>query len=154
MSTAPTGTPNASTATALAVYGPTPGSDLEGRDVRGDAAAVLRDDLAGGPPQVQAASVVAETLPLAQDVGRRGGREGLDRREPRDEALPALGGTGSLGLLRHGLRHEDRVRVRRAPEGQRPTALRVPAEDGRAQLGRDRRAIGHERQDTERDAAG
>ena len=45
------------------------------------------------------------------------------------EAFPVLCGARGLGLLGHRLGDEDRVRVARAAEGERPAALGVPGED-------------------------
>ena len=90
------------------------------------------DDDPGGTPQREAASVVTETLPRTQDIGRRGRGERLDRREPRHEALPVLGRARGLRLLGHELGHEDRVRIVRSPERQRPSPLPVPGQDALA----------------------
>ena len=81
------------------------------------------------PPQGERAPVVAETLPLAQDIGGRGRRQRLDRREALDEALPMRCGAFGLGLLGHRLGDEDRVRVAGPAERERPAMPRVPAED-------------------------
>ncbi len=124
-----------------------PGQRLELGDAGRDVAAVLLDDDACGPPQREGPPVVAETGPSAQDVGWGGVGEGLHGREAGHEPLPVLGSAGGLGLLGHRLRHEDRVRIGRAPEGERPAALRVPGEDGVARLERDLGDSGHEVED-------
>ena len=110
---------------------------LEYRDIRGHATAVLRDDLTCRQPQVPAAAVVAETLPLPQHVGERRGRERLDRRESRHEPFPPLRCAGRLRLLRHRLRDEDRVRIGRPAERQGSTARGVPVEDRVTRRGRE-----------------
>src|SRR5437867_10633388 len=78
----------------------------------------VRDDLTGGTVQVEGAAVVAESLPGADRVTRRRGRERLRARpavEPgqviRDHAL-------RVRLLEHHLRDEDRVGIARAPPGK------------------------------------
>ena len=100
---------------------------LERLDRVGDAPAVLVADDRRRPPQGECAPVVAETLPLAKDVGGRSGRERLDGREARHEALPMRCGARGLGLLGHRLGDEDRVRVGGPAERERPAMPRVPA---------------------------
>ena len=116
VSTAPTGSPNASAATARAVYGPTPGQRLEVGQIGRHAASELVDDPSRRAPQVERAPVVAEALPRPEDIGRRGGGQRLDRREPVHEPGPRVTRPGGLRLLGHRLGHEDRVRVRAAAE--------------------------------------
>ena len=138
-STAPTGAPNASAATARAVYGPTPGSASRSATDDGHPSAVLRRDHQRGAPQVQRPPVVAEALPRPEHVGRSRGGQGGHRREPGDEPLPIGRRASGLRLLGHRLGHEDRVRVARASERERPAALRVPGEDRVAGSGGERR---------------
>ena len=137
VSTAPTGVPNASAATARAVYGPTPGQRLEVGQIGRHAAAELVDDPPRRAPQVERAPVVAEALPRPEDIGRRGRCERLHRREPIHEAGPRVTRPGGLRLLGHRLRHEDRVRVRAAPERKGSGSRDVPVEDRVAERGRE-----------------
>ena len=64
------------------------------------------------------APVVAEALPLDDDVGRRCGRERLDGRPSLEPALVAWDDAIDLRLLEHHLRDEDRVRVARSAPRQ------------------------------------
>ena len=80
VSTGSTSRPNAKLPTAAAVYGPTPGSS-----VRSSGQPPLGDD-ARCRVKRHRAPVVAEPLPLEDDLGGGGGRQGLDGRpalEPR-----------------------------------------------------------------------
>ena len=119
VSTAPTGIPNASAATARAVYGPTPGRASQGGQLARDPPAVIGHDRprralqvdrragcsqvpatrAGRPPAVAAAS--------DPTVGKR-----------VMNAVHASRGPRGLRLLGHRLRHEDRVRIAGAAERQ------------------------------------
>ena len=137
VSTAPTGIPNASAATARAVYGPTPGQRLEVGQIGRHAAAELVDDPSRRAPQVERAPVVAEALPRPEDIGRRRGGQRLDGREPVHEAGPRVTRPGGLRLLGHRLGHEDRVRVRAAAEREGSGARDVPVEDRVAERGRE-----------------
>ena len=125
-------------ATARAVYGPTPGNASSAATSDGTRPAVLVDDEPRGAPQVERATVVAEPLPGPQDVGGRDIGQRLDRREQGHERDPRLTRPGRLGLLGHRLGDEDRVRVGRATERQRPAARRIPGEDGIADCDGDR----------------
>ena len=90
----------------------------------------LGRDLLRGTMEIQAAAVVAEPLPLPDDVRRRSSGERCDCRPPlqpgeitRDHAL-------DLRLLQHHLRDEDRVRVLRPPPWQVASVLCKPGEQG------------------------
>ena len=106
-------------------------------EARWDGSAVLRGDDARRPLEVERAPVVAETAPGAEDIGRRSIGEALDCREGRHEDRPLFGDARDLGLLRHHLRHEDRVRIPLAAERERSPASVVPGKDRRLGLGRD-----------------
>src|SRR5919106_1136088 len=79
-------------------------------------------DPAGSAVQAQAAAVVPEPLPLADDVGWRRLREGLDRRPALEPGGVTRYDPRNLGLLEHDLADEDRVRV------ARPAPRKVAAE--------------------------
>ncbi len=105
---------------------------------------MLVADDASGTPQCERASVIAEALPLAEDVGRRGVRELFDGGKPRHEAFPSSSGAFRLRLLRDDFGHKDRVGIARSPEGERPTVYRVPVEDRVADIRDERRDMVHD----------
>ena len=89
----------------------------------------FRDPL-GGTVEVDGATVVAEPLPLADDLRPGRGREGLGGRPalepvqvPRDDAL-------HLRLLEHDLADEDRVRIACPPPRQVASLECVPVAEG------------------------
>jgi hypothetical protein len=72
----------------------------------------------GSPKAIEAAPVVAEPLPGADDIGRLGRRERFDARPALEPCEVAGHDALDLRLLQHHLRDEDRVRVARPPPGQ------------------------------------
>src|SRR5262249_34583555 len=88
---------------------------------------VRRDD-AGGAVKVEAASVVTEPLPLADDVRRRCVRERVDGRPPLKPGEEARDDALDLRLLQHDLGDEDRVRVARLAPGKITALRREPSQ--------------------------
>ena len=137
VSTAPTGSPERQRRDGPRGIRPDSGQRLEVGQIGRHPAAELVDDPVRRAPQVERAPVVAEALPRPEDIGRRGGRQRLDRREAVHEASPRVTRPGGLRLLGHRLGHEDRVRVRAAAERKGPGARDVPVEDRVAERGRE-----------------
>jgi uncharacterized protein (TIGR02453 family) len=114
---------------------------LELVDRVGDAAAVVVTDRARGTPQGEGAPVVAETLPLAQDVGGCRLRERVDARETGHEPFPVGRRSVSLGLLGHRLGDEDGIWVGSAAERKISSVDAIPAYERGGELGRGGRRI-------------
>ena len=70
-------------------------------------------DVARRAVERERAAVVAEALPLDDDVTRRGGRQGCSARPPPEPPLVPRDDTLDLRLLQHHLADEDRVRISR-----------------------------------------
>ena len=137
VSTGSTSRPKAKLPTAAAVYGPTPGQLGQ---VVGPAALGDRSRRA---VQVDRAPVVAEPLPLDDDVGRRRGGERVDRRPALEPARAARHDAVDLRLLQHHLADEDRVRVGGLPPRQIAPICPEPSEKQLLHDDQPRRAVGH-----------
>src|SRR2546428_2969470 len=94
------------------------------RDLR----AVARDDRLRGAVQMAGPPVESESLPRLQHLFLRGVRQVDDGGEAGDEPLEIRNAGGDGGPLEEDLRHEDRVRVPRAVEGEIPPMLAIPRE--------------------------
>src|SRR5918999_3499623 len=94
------------------IFGPTFGRDLTRR-----------------PVEVQRAPVVAEALPLADDVCSGRVRKSLDRRPALEPGEVARHDARDLRLLEHDLADEDRVRVSRPAPWEVAAVLGIPAEE-------------------------
>ena len=111
----------------------------------GHLTAGLADGLRGAVHR-QGAAVVAQALPLVQDVGGLGRGQHGRGGKALQPALPAAVHAADLRLLQHDLRDPDSVRVTRAPPGQVPVELAAALPDGGAEgekfLGRGRSGSG------------
>ena len=101
----------------------------QGVEVVRNPASVVAHDRDGRRPQGQRPPVVAEPAPGAEDGSGCCLRKRLDRRELDEEAGPVFGRAGGLGLLGHGLGHQDGVRIAGRPEGEIAAARGVPVKD-------------------------
>jgi hypothetical protein len=102
----------------------------DSRELRQILRPALRRHLLCGAVKVEAAPVVAQSLPGTNDVRHRRRGEGFGRRPalqplevPREDPL-------DLRLLQHDLRDENRVRISRPSPGQVAAVLCEPGEQG------------------------
>ncbi len=132
-----------------------PRQTLQGLDRPGHAAAVIRDDRAGGFSQGKGTPVVAQPGPGRQEFVGAGRREIGWRRPTLDEPTPGRADSLDPGLLGHDLGDQDLPRRRCLPDREGAAAGVVPAKQPavEAQPGRGlpRDRARHERQDRRAD---
>ena len=105
----------------------------------GQLTAALGGAEVGRPLQRKGTAVVAEPLPLGQNVGRVGRRKRVDRGEQRHEALPEPPHARHLRLLEHDLGHEHGVGIVEVA----PRKVAVKSRPPLAHERRERLAVGH-----------
>lgn len=92
-----------------------------------DAAMSFQDDL-GCAVKIPCAGVVPETLPSMKDVGFRRSGERFQIRETTEPAIEVWNYCGDLGLLKHQLGDEDRIRIPCATPRQITAVFAKPGE--------------------------